>query len=398
MRSTQFANRPVEPRQQSTMKWQQSKTTLVNRSSGIWYDSKDRCHQSTMEIWHKSTDKWYYSKDRCQQSVKGILCRSATRWNESADRLHMAARIQSSEMMDIMCQKQIEKQGSSPSPSPSPSSFRPQPNSPESPQSSKSRYYSQSISSSPESPSSPRIKSPLTVGNPLNGSTAGGPLGEQTLSAEAHINELWEASGRVKCVVKQTEQLRNDKMTELGEIEGEWISSTIADAEAAADDLASFIDPLWHQSNQTGSLTPKERKNWKRRDCPTALKKETRMALCYERLETVFGHLKSITSRSELASTEEEEEAELAAGGSPPVLRDTTEMSCQTTVISAIELPCPITILELQTEKAIPKIIVTQYEDEAIDVTSPHCEDAPNFPPSSYGSGPVKKNDELFFP
>ncbi|OGE57870.1 hypothetical protein PENARI_c001G00759 [Penicillium arizonense] len=36
MGSTDFANRPVEPRQQqSTMKWQQSKTNLINRSSGV---------------------------------------------------------------------------------------------------------------------------------------------------------------------------------------------------------------------------------------------------------------------------------------------------------------------------------------------------------------------------
>ncbi|KAJ5294664.1 hypothetical protein PENANT_c006G09578 [Penicillium antarcticum] len=287
----------------------------------------------------------------------------------------MAARIQSSEKQE-------------------PSPPRSQPNSLQSPQTPMSRYYSQSIKSSTSENhvSSPEIKSPLTVQKSSNEST----IGEQTLLAEAHIAGLLEASGRVKCVVEQTEQLRNEKMDALGEIEGEWINSTIADAESAADDLLSFINPLWNQSNKTGGLTPKERKSWKRRDCQTATKKETRMTLGYERLVTVFGHLKTIPPTSELAATERGQEAALAASGSPPVLAVAAELSCQTTVVSTIELPCPTKILELQTERAIPKIIVTQYEDDAIDVTSPDREDAPNFPPS-YEIGQVKKDDELFF-
>lgn len=387
MGSTDFANRPVEPRQQSTMKWKQSKTNLINRSSGVWYDSKDRCHQSTMEMWHKSADKWHCSKDRCQQSVKGILYRSATRWNESTDRLHMAARIQNSEEKDRARQGQIEKQDSSPSP-------RSQPNSPQTSQSLTSRYYSQSIKTSPSesSSSSPDLESSSTAVKSPNRFN----IAEPTLSPEEHIAGLWEASGRVKCVVTQTAELRNEKLHALGEIEGEWISSTIADAESAANDLSSFVDPLWHQSNKIGGLTLKERKNWKRRDCQNALKKETRMTLCYERLETVFGHLKTISPTSELAATEKKEEATVTALESPPVVAVAAGLPCPTTVISTIELPCSTTTLKLQTERDIPKIVVTQYDGDDDD-TSPDHDDIPNFPPPSYEAGEVKKDDELFF-
>jgi hypothetical protein len=298
----------------------------------------------------------------------------------------MAARIQNSEKNDKVRQGQIEKQDSS-------LSSRSQPNSPQSSQSLTSRYYSQSIKFSPSesSSSSPDLESPSTIVKSSNRPT----IAEPTLSPEEHIAGLWEASGRVKCVVTQTAELRNEKLRALGEIEGEWISSTIADAESAANDLSSFVDPLWHQSNKIGGLTLKERKNWKRRDCQNALKKETRMTLCYERLETVFGHLKTISPTSELAATEKKEEATVTALKSPPVVAVAAELSCQTTVISTIELPCPATILKLQTERDIPKIIVTQYDGDDDDTSSGH-DDIPDFPPS-YEAGEVKKDDELFF-
>jgi hypothetical protein len=301
----------------------------------------------------------------------------------------MAARIQQPEEKQSIGQGPGEKQESSP-----PSS---QPTSPQSPPSPTSRYYSQSVNSSPSenSPPSPEIESPSKVAKGTNGST----IADQTLSAEQHIAGLWEASGRVKCVVKQTEELRNEKMHALGEIEGEWISSTIADAESAANDLSSFMDPLWHQSNKIDGLTPKERKDWNRRHCQNAVKKETRMGLCYERLETVFGHLKTISPTSELAATEKEEEAALTASGSPPVVAVAAELSGQTTVVSTIELPCPTTISKLQTGRAIPTIIITQYEsdDDESDDQSPDHDDVPNFPPPSYESGQARKDDELFF-
>ena len=299
----------------------------------------------------------------------------------------MAARIQNSGKKGTVRQGQIEKQDSSPSP-------RSQPNSPRSCRPLTSRYYSQSInsSSSESSSSSPDIESPSAVVKSSNRPA----ITEPTLSPEEHIAGLWEASGRIKCVVTQTAELRNEKLHALGEIEGEWINSTIADAESAANDLSSFVDPLWHQSNKIGGLTLKERKNWKRRDCQNALKKETRMTLCYERLETVFSHLKTISPRSELAATEKKEETTVMALESPPVVAVAAELSCQTTVVSTIELPCPATILKLQTERAIPKIIVTQYDGD--DDTSPDHEDTPNFPPPSYEAGEVKKDDdELFF-
>ncbi|KAJ5130889.1 uncharacterized protein N7515_006928 [Penicillium bovifimosum] len=235
------------------------------------------------------------SKDRCQQSTKGMPFRAVSKWNQT-DKLHRVARLEDSDEHAL---------DQNPSSAPSPP-----------------RFYSRT-SSNTKTESSSGPKSITT---------------QSHLSPEQQIRGFYNAIVPVMSLVAQTKQLRNEKIASLGEIEDEWISSTIADAENAADDLSVLLKPFWvKQSNCNG---------WNRDHYNHASKKESWMLLCHSRVETVLGHLHAlkVTSGSAVPS------------GTPVI----SEISSETQIVSVFEVPStPATV-----EKAVPRIIVTQWDGE----------------------------------
>lgn len=191
-----------------------------------------------------------------------------------------------------------------------------------------------------------------------------------SLSPEEQIRGFYESTVLVNSTVEQTRQLRDDKRTALGEIEIEWINSTLADAENAANDLAAFV-------KQFKQISCQDRNSWKRRHYEVALRQESRMLLSHGKVEMVLNHLGS------LPSTFGNDKVFFSPSEVSTVAPATSELPCETSVISVFELP---SLSPVKAERPIPEIIVTQFDDEHDDNDIyPHTDESP--PPSYEQSG-----------
>ncbi|KAJ6138336.1 hypothetical protein N7471_004822 [Penicillium samsonianum] len=342
MVSTDFAHRR---KGQLTGKLQRSTRDLVGRSTAMWDNSKYRYHQSTMEIWHKSADSLNGSKDRCHQSVKLMLYRSVSKWNQSADQLHRVARIEDTKQHVPARDGQTQEQ------TPHNHDFT----------------HGNSTRNQQTHLQTPRLLKSI-----ISASVTG-----PSLSTEEQIEEFYEATVLVNSTAKQTRQLRDDKRTDLGEIELEWINSTINDAENAANDLAAF-------ANQFKQISHQNRSGWKRRDYEVALKKESHMLLSHGKLRTVLSHLGS------LQTTLGKDKAFFSPPKVSTVASPISELPCETSVISVFGLQC---LSPLKTERPIPKIIVTQYDGDYDDnEIYSHTDESP---PPSYDASGMNRMAEL---
>ncbi|KAF4759630.1 hypothetical protein HAV15_005782 [Penicillium sp. str.  len=191
-----------------------------------------------------------------------------------------------------------------------------------------------------------------------------------SLSPEEQIRGFYESTVLVNSTVEQTRQLRDDKRTALGEIEIEWINSTLADAENAANDLAAFV-------KQFKQISCQDHNSWKRRHYEVALRQESRMLLSHGKVEMVLNHLGS------LPSTFGNDKVFFSPSEVSTVAPATSELPCETSVISVFELP---SLSPVKAERPIPEIIVTQFDDEHDDNDIyPHTDESP--PPSYEQSG-----------
>ncbi|KAJ5852202.1 uncharacterized protein N7529_011587 [Penicillium soppii] len=294
-----------------------------------------------MEIWHKSTDTWFNSKDRCQQSAKGMLDRSVSKWNESADHIHQVIRIQTPDRDGPTRPTQMQDNGSPPS----------SPDSAQSPRSSTSRFYSESTgpSQTDSSPSSRAIKPTSLIG--------------PSLSPIVQIRAFHESSVTVRSLIEATQKLRDEKKQILGEIELDWINSTIVEADHDASDLSTFMAPFWANQYNGTQIDFSNRKKWTRRDYQRALKKESRMILSHSRVKTVFSHLESLQTELQASSVGPKDEEFIAGLG-------ISELALTTRVVSVVELPgqSPMVRDQVGSPMIIPKIVVTQHDDDLSSV------------------------------
>lgn len=369
--------------------WQRSKQDLIDRSANAfnnsknryqqstinaWNNSKSRCQRSTMGMWHKSTDTWVNSKERCHQSAKGMVERSISKWNESADQMHQAIRVQQAN--EAFSKPQQTKDATS-SPSSPPSA---PPSSPESTKST-TRFYSQSTNSSPTCSSAAKAPSSVAGTPTLQSTSLAGP----SLSPIEEIRSLHDTISTSRSVAKQTKQLRDDRGHILGEIELEWINSTITEADKAVNDLSAIIKPYWAKQSKKPQMTTSDRKNWARRDYQHALKRQSRLLLCHSKLQTVLEHLESLPKELTVTSTEFKDVESLTPLG-------LSELSA-TGEISVAELSAESTLAELPVPVSIPRIIVTQYDnDNDNDEVSSL---PPGSPPPSYEMSEIRSVKEV---
>ncbi|CAI7570881.1 unnamed protein product [Penicillium viridicatum] len=301
-------------------------TDFVHRPKGQWTGKLQR---STRDLIGRSTaisaDTLNDSKDRCHQSAKLMLYRSVSKWNQSADRLHRVARIEDTAQHVPAHDWQAQEQAT--------------------PQ---SRFYSRALNSkSINSSANPKTTSLSTKAKRISSASVTGP----SLSPEEQITGFYESTVLVNSTVKQTRQLRDDKRTVLGEIEIEWINSTITDAENAANDLAAFVKQFKQISHQ-------DRNSWKRRHYEIALRQESRMLLSHGKVEMILNHLGS------LPTTLGNDKVFFSPSEVSTVASSISELPCETSVISVFELP---SLSPVEAERPIPKIIVTQFDDEHDD-------------------------------
>ncbi|CAG7924056.1 unnamed protein product [Penicillium olsonii] len=334
-RSTIAFNKSKNRAQQSTMDaWNNSKNRAQQSTMGTWSSSKTRCQRTTMGAWHKSADSFYNSKDRAQQSARAMVDRSVSRWNESADQMHQAIRVKRSEDPEM----------------------RPR----------QSTNIS-TVSSATTAVEVPTKTQPIQPASAVNTSA----------SPKEQIRALYDAACTTSLLVDQTRRLRDDRSHILGEIELDWVNSTITEADETSKTLSSFIQPFWvaHCKDSDGEAL--ERKTWTRRDIQRALKKESRMLQAHSKVETVFGHLVSLPAEMNISSAELKDVEGLALHG-------VSELPA-TRVVSVAELPgdsLPVlnNYAELSSPMAIPTIVVTQHDGDEDDDISMRARS----PPPSY--------------
>ncbi|CAG8292747.1 unnamed protein product [Penicillium salamii] len=358
-RSTIAFNNSKNRAQQSTVDaWNNSKSRAQRSTMEAWNTSKSRCQRTSMGAWHKSADSLSNSKDRAQQSARAMVDRSVSKWNQSADQMHQAIRVQQSGDRRQTRPGQTNDNTSPPS---SPDSTR-----------SGSRFYAQANTSTVSS-SATAVEVPV----PKTQSIQPTSVVDSSLPPKEQIDALHDAASATDTLVEQTKQLRDDRCHVLGEIELDWINSTIAEADQTSTDLSTFIAPFWAAQYKDTEAGASERRSWTRRDIQRAMKKESRMRQAHSKVETVFGHLASLPAELNISSVELKDVESLASHG-------ISELTI-TRVVSVAELPgdsSPVMnhYAELPAPMMIPKIVITQHETDNLE--SPSVDG--RSPPPSY--------------
>ncbi|CAI7637349.1 unnamed protein product [Penicillium manginii] len=436
-RSTQAWSDSKEKYHQATVEaWHRSSDSLSNtknvwhRSSNSVTNSKDRCHQSTVDAWQRSTNTWKNSKARCRQSTAEMLNRSAVKLYQSTDRLqklphapnkalenHQGQNIQASESTASLSSSLHHQPSLSAEPSPqsiqgsqqstsSKSSPKSQPphnsTAPESPQTSQSSESSESPVSLISSKSGHALSESSTDSMPPKYQLINPSSKDQ--QQELQIRELLNMTDTTFFQLHQAKQLRNSKSSLLGEIEHQWINSTINDALQAGQILVKLLEPhRLDMVKRKGKITSSNKKRWKNEDCLKAYEKQSNLILHQERLDKVFAHLKNLvppqeeTSKSGPDSDESHPQlfSELEATRKPtpelageavfttapiepqgPIELPSDSVLPQTIIA---ELPGDATSSKPEPAKPIPKIIITRTpEDISVEyIGSPATPDQP---------------------
>lgn len=387
-------HRSTDSLSNSQSRCQQGTTDAWRRSSNSLSNSKDRCHQSTMDLWQRSSNTWKNSKTRCRQSTAEMLSRSAIKLYQSTDRLHKSPYASDRALENSNQSTQASKsnpslpsslhrnslpaesfsqctQFSQPSTSPNPSQDSQPPQYSTLP---KSPQNSQSSQSSPSSDTSTDSMPPkYQIIDPSS----------DDKSQDQQIRELLNMTDHTFFRLHQAKQLRNSKSVLLGEIEHNWINSTITDAQRTGQDLAKLVEPhRLDMAKRKGKITAANKKRWKLEDCQKACEKQASLILHQDRLDKVFTHLQNIVTTEEETSPELSPNSveshpdtipELEATKPPlaeligdaefiPAPAELPSDSNPETIIA--ELPCDSPILRAKPVQPVPKIIITRTPED----------------------------------
>ncbi|CEJ54313.1 hypothetical protein PMG11_00631 [Penicillium brasilianum] len=442
MGSTGVLSRPGEHWQQSAAKWQQSTdkwqhstTEAWRRSATAWHDSKDRCHRTTMEACHKSADSWNYSKIVCRRSTAGVLARSANRIYQTTDRLQHKGLLEHQAEHKKPPTEQSSEPGSPPSgnithipeapQAVQPAESRSLTDTPKSPQPKISTTSPLSQTSPVSSISSPSTSSPKSPSETATDSTASSSLSVdlsiKKRRPDEQIRGLLKFADHVSSRVMEAKRLRDAKSTQLGEIEHNWINSTIVDADDSARELADLLELCrfdMAKRKGKGKISSTNRKQWKLQGRGRAEEKQYRLVRYQCRLDRVLAHLENLKlpletlahdtaaeAAAELSTREPgaKSVAELSSDVSPDPVAELPSDVLQESKVPVAELPSssgtiirkPVPVLaELPGDSAIiciqpapiarniPKIIVTSTPDDS----SFTLVDSPDTPNATYES------------
>lgn len=140
-------------------------------------------------------------------------------------------------------------------------------------------------------------------------------------AAAKQARALIELTSDISDELKEAQLLCDLKRDQLGEIELDWISTTITDAESANQDLARLVEPLKaDMTNNKGKTTHANRKRWRRQDCDRAREMYDHVIAQREHLKGAIDHLSEVKPR-------------------PLVIRKPVEEPKETAVTPVAELP-----------------------------------------------------------
>lgn len=407
----------------SKSKAQQSTTKAWHRSTVSWSNSRTKAQESTTKAWNQSTDTWNNSLQRYRESTAGILSRSAENLNRSAENLNRAGKKaiapsplsdwisapeeqQSNEAQNV--QTQLPSEPTSPSQAPpsydslqhSRARSTSTPVSPDSQHSMHSRKpvpspTSSEVCESPKAFPIPRTSSlpaslPETSTDSTDSTTTSIDLSsKKDKAADKQVRELIELTNEVTSQLKEAKQLRESNDSYLGEIEHQWVNSTITDADNANQDMNRLLEPLRiDMTKRKGKLSSSNRKQWRTRDCDRAREKYAAIVLHQGRLQNIINHLSEVIPPQvpskddvpELEKTSVQSAAEL------PTVESPTEIETFESLPVITELPSDPIYIPLELEDAfselpgessvrhsalqppIPRIIVTQSADDLLDL------------------------------
>jgi hypothetical protein len=220
---------------------------------------------------------------------------------------------------------------------------------------------------------------------------------------ELQIRELLNMTDNTFFQLHQAKQLRNSKSDLLGEIEHQWINSTINDALQSGQSLVKLLEPhRLDMVKRKGKITSSNKKRWKNEDCLKAYGKQSNLILHQERLDKVFTHLKNLAPAQEETSQSGPDsnepypqflsELEAARKPTPELAGDIERTPGLIEPQAPIELPSdsgpqPIvaelpgdaTALKPESAKPVPKIIITRTpENISVEyIGSPATPDQP---------------------
>ncbi|KAJ6005565.1 hypothetical protein N7451_003509 [Penicillium sp. IBT 35674x] len=315
--------------------WQRSTDSRTN--------SRKKCHQNTLDAWHRSTDSWTNSKNRGLQSMD----KSST----SANKLLTTDQKKVGNIM------QTVSTTIDPSTLPALSQTSNAPYSPESvgsPEPTKPPPSSQTIQYIPYSKPSPRNRSQSESDtNSTSSSSLSIDLDlDKKHAADQQTKDLIEMTKKIDTDLEQARQLRDSKSSQLGEIEHNWINSTITDAKYSNQEMTQILSFYrLIAEKRKGKLNLSSRKRWRTQDRQRVREKYPRLVLHQSRLEKVLTHLNTTPASPDLSPEE-------------PTGETLSELPlCEATVKSVIELP-----VEFEIAASLP--VIAELPSESIFPTN----------------------------
>lgn len=112
------------------------------------------------------------------------------------------------------------------------------------------------------------------------------------MTPEKQILNIIDLTDQVLYQAASAKKLKSFEPELLGEIEFNWIFSTVSDADNAARDLAKLVEPYRLEIlKHKGKLRSASRKRWTLEDSQLAIEQQSRLALFQSRLERAVNHL-----------------------------------------------------------------------------------------------------------
>ncbi|KAJ5183509.1 hypothetical protein N7492_001125 [Penicillium capsulatum] len=374
---------------ESKDRYHQSTVETYHRSADSWSESKDRCRRTTREMMNRSANSWTESKHRCRQSTLDMVNRSTTRWAESTARLQEQHRA-------LLTSQSIEADAREATTAPQSSQPSGQPTQPiqsmESDQcpprysdfeQSRDVVQSERPQKAQPFPPAPTSESPTSLPaetkEPTRPRSISFPSWKIKASSEPKNQKpeeqalaMFESLDQIVAQVVHAKHTRDSKATEMGEIESNWVRSTITNTETSARGLARILQTYRQEmAKSKGKMSSSHRKNWKNKDGLLAGKKQSHLLSHREQLEKVITHLQNRPDNPTVSESSSPTESPLTP--EEPTIDSIVEIAESDPIV---EIPGsdPVLVAELPAEQPIleldPTPVIAELPSEPAPKTT----------------------------
>lgn len=187
---------------------------------------------------------------------------------------------------------------------------------------------------------------------PRAGSLPSGKNSNKKLKPEDQARALFDSVDEIVAQVVHAKHLRGSRSTEMGEIECNWVNSTITNTEMSARDLARVMETYRQDmAKNKGKISSSNRKTWKNKDFQLAEEKQIHLLSQRDQLEKVITHIQDHSSPSEASSSP----VESPRTPDEPTIEAVVELASSAPV-PVSELPADQEILELDATSVLAEL------------------------------------------